>query len=373
MIVISAMQIEKPNFKKKACLSIGYTITIGEDEIRKPYNPINQNLLYEFEKTDDLSHSPIYINKKIIFIHGIATPNLLDPIKGLFSQPKQFKKEDIGRILDVSGNFGRYKIIKNHQHYGMTNFCWYSSDYERGGILSKTGRYEAAQALFTFLSEDNELQNKEISIIAHSHGGNVATELLRVIAEHKSDLRIKNLAFYETPKGRTTEEGVHQKSGEEYIAEHVFDINLDYSKEYCSQRKEQEKFTQIIDIFHQFPHCFRRFLKGRDGLKEIILQDKKLRHNSIEDVIHFVKKIFDNQNQNPFNKDELLIQENKQKGFFKDINGSHYQYFCYYILPSITQSSIILFIIYTIDKRYYQSKGLIALKEILQRTKTLYS
>lgn len=131
--------------------------------------------------------------------------------------------------INQSGRFGQYKLSAGAPLPNATHtFFWDRKNTEEvGGILSKKGRYEAAQYLFKYLNKD-PYKDKEISIFAHSHGGNVATELLRVIGKEKSQLKIKNLIFYETPKGELTERGISTKVNDTYVAEKVFDINLKY-------------------------------------------------------------------------------------------------------------------------------------------------
>lgn len=178
--------------------------------------------------------------------------------------------------INQSGRFGQYKLSAGAPLPNATHtFFWNRKNTEEvGGILSKKGRYEAAQYLFKYLTEDSNYQNKEISIVADYHGGNVATELLRVIGKEKSQLKIKNLIFYETPKGELTERGISTKVNDTYVAEKVFDINLDYKPHYIFQ--QQKKATQVIDIFHQFPRCFRTFLKKEISYKTYFLMENAL-------------------------------------------------------------------------------------------------
>jgi hypothetical protein len=224
----------------------------------------------EIKKKDD---------KMIIYIHGLGFAGRHHPFVDFFKKTK--KLSSIG--VNKPGKFGTYKLSAGAPFANLATdtFYWTRTEkYKTGGILSKKGRYEAAQYLFKHLTENSDHQNKEISIFAHSHGGNVATELLRIIGEQKNKLKIKNLIFYETPKGKLTEKGISTKVNNAYVAEHVFDINLDYQPHYTSQ--QEHKVTQVIDIFHQFPRCFRTFLKKRDGLRDILLDGECLDHNSTE-------------------------------------------------------------------------------------------
>ncbi len=165
-------------------------------------------------------------NKIIIYIHGLRIPEPHHPCIDFFKKTKKLSSIDINQ----SGRFGQYKLSAGAPLPNATHtFFWNRKNTEEvGGILSKKGRYEAAQYLFKYLTEDSNYQNKEISIVADYHGGNVATELLRVIGKEKSQLKIKNLIFYETPKGELTERGISTKVNDTYVAEKVFDINLKY-------------------------------------------------------------------------------------------------------------------------------------------------
>lgn len=295
-------------------------------------------------------------NKIIIYIHGLGNPEPLHPFIDFFKKTKKLSNININK----PGKFGTYKLSAGASLPNTTHtFFWErTKEQEMDGILSKKGRYEAAQYLFKDLTENLDYQNKEISILAHSHGGNVATELLRVIGKEKSQLKIKNLIFYETPKGELTERGISTKVNDTYVAEKVFDINLDYQPDYTSQQKQ--KVIQVLDIFHQFPRCFRTFLKKRDKLEDIVLNGKCLNHNSIELVNDLLKdllnehKIKENYKYTPPSPNsQEIFQAKLIKSFHA--NNQIFQYFCYYILPHVITSlhaTIIYKLLMRYDKKY---------------------
>lgn len=298
-------------------------------------------------------------NKIIIYIHGLSFPEPHHPCIDFFKKTKELSNIDINQ----PGKFGRYKLEAGSSFAKLATHTFYwarTEEQNMDGILSKKGRYEAAQYLFKDLTENPDYKNKEISIFAHSHGGNVATELLRVIGKEKSQLKIKNLIFYETPKGELTERGIHTKVNNSYVAEQVFDINLDYQPNYWGQ--QQGKATQVIDIFHQFPRCFRTFLKKRDNLQDILLDGKCLNHNSIEHIKDLVSdllnehKIKENYSkekspENPY----IAISFNTEIKESFHANNPIFQYFCYYILPHVItclQATIIYKLLMRYDKKY---------------------
>lgn len=299
-------------------------------------------------------------NKMIISIHGLGAPGLHHPFVDFFKKTKKLSNININQ----PGKFGIYRLLADTSFANLKTHTFYWARTEKqkmSGILSKEGRYEAAQYLFKHLTENDEYKNKEISIIAHSHGGNVATELLRVIGEEKSQLKIKNVIFYETPKGELTERGIGTKVDGEYIAQNVFDINLDYEPENWGQ--QQEKAIQVIDIFHQFPRCFRTFLKKRDNLQDILLDGKCLNHNSIEHITDLISdllnkhKIKENysKEQNTENPYIAISFEVKKQSESFHANNPIFQYFCYYILPHVIRSlsaTMIYKLLIRCDKKY---------------------
>lgn len=236
-------------------------------------------------------------NKIIIYIHGLGSPEPHHPFIDFFKKTKELSNININK----PGKFGRYKLEADFSFEKLATHTFYWKRTEKqnmAGILSKKGWYEAAQYIFKNLTKNPKYKNKEISIFAHSHGGNVATELLRVIGEEKNQLKIKNLIFYETPKGELTERGINTKVNNTYVAEKVFDINLEYQPNYKDQ--QEEKTIQVIDIFHQFPRCFRTFLKERDNLENILLNGKHLNHNSIELIKDLVSNLLNNKINNKY-------------------------------------------------------------------------
>lgn len=285
-------------------------------------------------------------NKKVvIYIHGLREPDPFHAVIDSFKRIRPLSQIDI----NAPGKFGFYSFSQGSPYLSTTHtFYWdrYNKD-QTGGILSKKARYEAAQYLFKMLTTD-DYKEKEISIIAHSHGVNVATELLRVIAGTKSSLKIRNLIFYETPKGCLTEEGIHSKVNEAYVAENVYDINLDYKPNHKLQ--QQQKVIQVIDIFHQFPRCFRTFLKKRKALQDILLNGKNLNHNSLDAINNLIKDLLANTINETYCTD---YRAEKKDNFHAHHIG--FQYFCYYILPYISRAikGIIIYkLLMRYDKKY---------------------
>ena len=311
----------------------------------------------EMLSTENMKKEENNNNKVVIFIHGIGCPGLHHPFVDFF-KPRQ-KLSSIN--MNTPGKFGKYRLSPNQNCSNLSNYTFYwdrEDTVTMGGILSKKGRYEAAQYLYKALTENQNFKNKEISIVGHSHGGNVATELLRVIGEENSRLRIKNLIFYETPKGELTERGIHTKVMENYVAENVFDINLEYKPDYTSQ--QQLKGTQVIDIVHQFPRCFRTFLKKRDKSHDIVLDGKDLNHNSMNLIGGLLNDLL---NEDQIKENYTYSGSSMQQQYcFKakviksfHANNPILQYSCYYILPYIIKATIIYKLVKLVmryDKEY---------------------
>ncbi len=143
------------------------------------------------------------------------------------------------------------------------NFGW-------NGMLSRGERQKAAADLYNqivakFYNKKNK--NPQITIIAHSHGGNVALNLAQQEEIQKNKVKIKHLILLGTPIQKETEKLVSHE-----IFETVYNIFSTGDK------------IQIMDIFTSSKGSSRTFknIRNMTKIKQISIKTEKVNPNHLE-------------------------------------------------------------------------------------------
>jgi len=112
-------------------------------------------------------------------------------IHGTNSGPKRWNEESVGVLMGLTNNTT-----------SSTNFSWQDLD---GTTNNSNDRNFAAQRLVTHVLNNRDVEQK-VTLIGHSHGGNVAIQAAKILYEEhgiKSNLITIATPAYNTPKGET--------------------------------------------------------------------------------------------------------------------------------------------------------------------------
>ncbi|MEX0672072.1 MAG: hypothetical protein WD068_01840 [Candidatus Babeliales bacterium] len=143
----------------------------------------------------------------------------------------------VARTVNQYGDFNRYY-----------SFGW-------SGLLSHKKRIDAARTLYNQLIQLIQNYEKkfgvkpEITLVAHSHGGNVAKLLVQIERELDKNLRIKHLVMYGTPIQSETAELVDNEVIETCISCYSDGDNVQGNDIFSSRdRTSKKKLSEIVSL-----------------------------------------------------------------------------------------------------------------------------
>jgi hypothetical protein len=143
----------------------------------------------------------------------------------------------VARAVDQYGDYNHYY-----------SFGW-------SGLLSHKKRVEAAQILYRQLIDLRDQYKKEygylpeITLVAHSHGGNVAKLLAQVEQEQNNKLRIKHLVMYGTPMQSETASLVHNNVIETCILCYSDGDNVQGNDVFSSKdRSSKKRISDLVSM-----------------------------------------------------------------------------------------------------------------------------
>lgn len=168
-----------------------------------------------------------------------------------------------GRLLD------QYRLEKQLSIYGDNkkyNFFWESYPYDKAlselGSLSSSVQLEAGQSLLAMIKkycESNGIQIEDLTLnlVAHSNGTQVVQHLIEEIHKREEEVIINSVVVWEGPKGGHLEQVLPLKNKHDrYIVTKWIDLN----------QVDPSDNIQRIDIFHNFPFCFRQVIGQFENL-----------------------------------------------------------------------------------------------------------
>lgn len=180
--------------------------------------------------------------------------------EGLFQvSPEKIKACRNCDLADQDKKFGAAFVIDAYDRVAraVNRYGDYNQYYSFGwsGLLSHKKRVEAARTLYNQLIELLDQYEKEygvkpeITLIAHSHGGNVAKLLVQVEKELDKDLRIKHLVMYGTPMQSETADLVDNEVIETCISCYSDGDNVQGNDMFSSRdRSSKKRLSDIVSM-----------------------------------------------------------------------------------------------------------------------------
>ena len=231
---------------------------------------------------NQLSKVDIDINKKhiiAIFIHGTILPipsisSFINAIKNkshknffqkYYDDLKtngEYKSQPIGKIglekiklkentdnkiNNLISQIHKQQFLKLNNNNNNIKYSFYSFSWN--GRLSKKERINAAENLYKELTQEiakRDMQNIEVYILAHSHGGNVALNLALAEDEFKKNLLINKLILFGTPVQSETRNLIHSSIFEKIYHTYSKGDNIQIldnfsTRDFFSQRQFKNK------------------------------------------------------------------------------------------------------------------------------------
>lgn len=205
------------------------------------------------------------IQKLYIFVHGTQKYTLYSIFnstaqkqltKKRWENVKNKKIEQPGLIditnihdpnqYDLEKNYGLLETIKKNTQSDSLFFL-----FNWDGELSNKNRRNASKKLAQeIMNLKKKYQHAELYIIGYSHGGNVAAQIVDFIPKN-SGIGVDYLIMLGTPIGDRTEKWLMTKK-----------IRGDYFFNHVYNAYSSTDFTQIKDLFFNFPLC-KRYIKMR--------------------------------------------------------------------------------------------------------------
>ncbi|MFH1461620.1 MAG: hypothetical protein ABIF12_01615 [bacterium] len=175
----------------------------------------------------------------------------LNKINLSFNQDDPIYKKSTGKIVSAYNNY--YKKISPPKERSYYTFGW-------SGHLNQKRRICWAENLYNDLINEikkiNNNKNINITILAHSHGGNVALKLAEIEKKYQKGLKIQKLILFGTPIQKETSELIYSD-----IFEKVYNI---YSR---------GDPVQVIDCISTKDLFSKRKFRGNEnGLPEKLTQ-----------------------------------------------------------------------------------------------------
>lgn len=167
----------------------------------------------------------------------------LKKIDLFFHEDRPIYKKSAGKIASVYNNYSK-KINPGKERFYYT-FGW-------SGYLNQKKRTNWAENLYSDLINEIEKnyndKNINITILAHSHGGNVALKLAEIEKKYQKGLKIQRLLLFGTPIQKETSELIYSD-----IFEKVYNI---YSR---------GDPVQVIDCISTKDLFSKRKFRGNDN------------------------------------------------------------------------------------------------------------
>jgi hypothetical protein len=153
---------------------------------------------------------------------------------------------DDPRHYNLEKNYGLLETLKKYRDSDSLFFI-----FNWDGELSNKSRRNASKKLAKeIINLKKKYENAELYIIGYSHGGNVAAQIADFIPKN-SGITIDYFIMLGTPIGDRTEKWLMTKK-----------IRGDYFFNHVYNAYSSSDFTQIKDLFFNFPLC-RRYIKIR--------------------------------------------------------------------------------------------------------------
>ncbi|MBD3273215.1 hypothetical protein GF385_02580 [Candidatus Dependentiae bacterium] len=235
----------------------------------------------------------------------------------------------------LNSDFVGKKCLDNNCFY--YNFGW-------PGHLNQKRRYCAADDLYKSLLKEikrikkkNKCNNVNVTILCHSHGGNVALKLADLEKKYKKNLKIKNLIMFGTPIQKETSNLIHSdvfekiynvySRGDPVQVMDFVSTKSFYSKRKFHNNKKQNLPSKLVQIEVRCGklkpmHNELWFLRGNWNL----LYRRRLSIAPYPVLVFtpIFKKVIDKDYSEAVNLQlNIEKQKNKYKFSFKDLNDKY--------------------------------------------------